>query len=345
MQKSTAAYHCIGKSGFGWDIQLPRILDEYLNCVVYLYRSRHEAEEAINIGGSAFLLGVPAELLPPPAGFTYVVTNAHVIKEKANILRINTKDGKCVIRETKNWLVSEVDDLAICAIPEPDPTIYSVRTIPRVMLVSEDFIHEENIGPGDEIILIGRFINLEGNERNIPSVRFGHISQMPIEPLEYEGRFQDSFLCEIKSIGGFSGSPVFLAPVFETGRPQGSEFGKNKEAALLGVDWCHIQNFEHPIDNDGNDIPHIRFPNNTGMMGVVPAWKLDELLNFPREKEMRRKAEEEELRRRKTTTVRPDSNRVSSEAAPSVATDANPNHQEDFTHLLNVAVKKPVRED
>jgi hypothetical protein len=344
MQGSTAAYRCTGKSGWGWDIRLPRILDEYLNCVVYMYRSRHEAEEAINIGGSAFLLGVPAERLPAPAGFTYVVTNAHVIKEKANILRINTKDGKCVTLETKNWLVSEVDDLAICAIPEPDPTIYNVRTIPRSMLVSEDFIRKENIGPGDEIVLIGRFVNLEGKERNIPSVRFGHISQMPIEPLECEGRFQDSFLCEIKSIGGFSGSPVFLAPVSETGRPGDSEFGKNKEAALLGVDWCHIQNFEHAIDNGGNEIPHIRFPTNTGMMGVVPAWKLDELIDFPREKEMRAKEEEEELKRRKTPTVRRDSSRTSSEVSPA-ATDANPNHQEDFTRLLNVAVKKRGSKD
>jgi hypothetical protein len=240
--------------------------------------------------------------------------------------------------------VSEVDDLAVCAIPEPDQAIYSVRTIPRGMCVTEKFIQEENIGPGDEIVLIGRFVNLEGKERNIPSVRFGHISQMPIEPLECEGRFQESFLCEIKSIGGFSGSPVFLAPVFETGRPEGSQFGEHKEAALLGVDWCHIQNFEHPIDNDGNEMPHIRFPTNTGMMGVVPAWKLDDLLDFPREKEMRRKAEEEELKRRKTPTVRRDSSRASSNDVP-VATDANPNHREDFTRLLNVAVKRPVRED
>lgn len=317
---------------------MPRIIDDYLNSVVYLYRSRHEAEEAINIGGSGFLLNVPAELLPHPAGFTYVVTNAHVIKEKANILRINTRDGKCVPIETKDWLVSDVDDIAICAIPEPDPTIYSVRTIPRSMLVSEKFIQEENIGPGDEVVLIGRFINLEGKERNIPSVRFGHISQMPIEPLEYEGQFQDSFLCEIKSIGGFSGSPVFLAPVFDIGRPDDSDFGKNKEAALLGVDWCHIQNFEHPIDDGGNEIAHMRFPTNTGMMGVVPGWKLDDLLDFPREKEMRRKAEEDELKRRKTPTVRPDSSRAS-EVSPA-ATDANPTHREDFTHLLNAAVRR-----
>lgn len=169
------------------------------------------------------------------------------------------------------------------------------------MLATEKFIHDENIGPGDEVVLIGRFINIEGKERNIPSVRFGHISQMPIEPLEYEGKSQESFLCEIKSIGGFSGSPVFLAPVSDTGRPEGSKFVD--EARLLGIDWCHIQNFEHPIDNNGDEISHIRFPTNTGMMGVVPAWKLDGLLDFPREKELRDMAENEELKRRKTPTV------------------------------------------
>src|SRR6516165_10822570 len=108
--------------------------------------------------------------------------------------------------------MSESDDLAICAVPGANSPRYAVRAIPRSMFLRKQDIGGDNIGPGDEVVLIGRFINQEGKERNVPTVRFGHIAQMPIEPIEYNGQLQESFLCEIKSIGGFSGSPVFLAP-------------------------------------------------------------------------------------------------------------------------------------
>src|SRR4051812_48256541 len=144
------------------------------------------------------------------------------------------------------------------------------------------------VGPRHRLnLLIGRFVNQEGKEQNIPTVRFGHLSQMPIEPIEYDGILQESFLCEIKSIGGFSGSPVFLAPVTEFGRPNVSIL--KTEAKLLGVDWAHIQNWESAQDEHGREIPHIRCPINTGMMAVVPGWKLDELFDRPDIVEVRQK--------------------------------------------------------
>lgn len=103
-----ARYYAVpGRAYQGWGPSLPRIIDDVLKCVIYLYRSQHEAEEAINIGGSGFLVSVPAERIPAPAGFTYVVTNGHVIEKKANILRVNTRDGKFKTFPTNNWLVSE----------------------------------------------------------------------------------------------------------------------------------------------------------------------------------------------------------------------------------------------
>ena len=66
-----------------------------------------------------------------------------------------------------------------------------------------------NIGIGDEAIAIGRFINHDGNQRNQPSVRFGAIAQMPKDKIRTDTGEQDAFLVEIKSISGYSGSPVF----------------------------------------------------------------------------------------------------------------------------------------
>jgi hypothetical protein len=86
---------------------------------------------------------------------------------------------------------------------------------------------------------------------------------------------------------------------------------------------------------------------NTGMNGVVPAWRLLEMLEHPRIKEIQRRDEEAELERRKRTSsgakldsAVPD---VSSVASPEPDGDANPNHLEDFTRLVDVAArKKPV---
>lgn len=323
-----------------WEPEMPRIRDEYLNCVLYLYRSRHEAEEGINIGGSAFLVSVRCQHLPHPAGFAYAITNAHVIHAGACVVRVNTRDGRFDIFEfpKEMWHISETDDLAICVMPDFPPDKFTVRTIPRGMFVTERAVKDYNFGPGDEIILVGRFINQEGKERNIPSVRFGHISQMPFEPIEYDGRLQDSFLCEVKSIGGFSGSPVFLAPISDAGRPDGR--APPHPAWLLGVDWAHVQNWEYAQDDHGRPIRHIRIPSNTGMMAVVPAWKLDAFLDHPLQLRFREMEEEKEVRRRRAAKVSPDSAVVQIPA-----TDENPKHREDFNSLLSAAVKKREPED
>src|SRR6266478_8043460 len=118
---------------------MPRIRDEYLNCAVYLYRSRHEAEEAINIGGSAFVLSVPALTLPPPQGFVYAVTNKHVIQAGACCLRVNAVGGGFDIFEIPkgDWILSSDDDLAICLIPFLSRDKYQISTVGVENLITE----------------------------------------------------------------------------------------------------------------------------------------------------------------------------------------------------------------
>jgi len=68
------------------------------------------------------------------------------------------------------------------------------------------------LGYGDDIFMVGRFITFDGKQRNTPVVRFGQISMLPAEPVEVDGgRAQEEvFLVECRSIGGLSGSPVFV---------------------------------------------------------------------------------------------------------------------------------------
>jgi hypothetical protein len=322
-----------------WEPPMPRIDDEYLDCAIYLYRSRHEAEEGINIGGSGFLVGVPCEGIPPPDHFTYAVTNRHVIENKAFCIRINTKDGKTDVfeRRRNDWICSKTDDLAVCVVPDSLFAHYSAKSFLMERFLTEQQLVDHDLGPGDEVIVIGRFINHEGKQRNNPTVRFGFISQNPHEAVEYEGHAQESFLCEVKSIGGYSGSPVILAL-----DPANTQIGKRKPldtTRLLGVDWAHIQSWECAQDDKGHELRHIRVPTNTGMMAVVPAWKLRELLMVDKLKAARRADEELEIARRNAPKVSLD---ASDKSVPP-ATDANPNHRGDFMRLVDVAARKRPR--
>jgi hypothetical protein len=121
---------------------------------------------------------------------------------------------------------------------------------------------------------------------------------MPIEPLEQTRnggkRFQESFLVEARAISGFSGSPVFLMLMRLYNR-QGGNWppGGRDVMSLLGIVWGYIKNWEPVCDprgkplGDGSQVFH-----NTGMMGVVPAWKLQEILDSKEVQDFMKNAED-----------------------------------------------------
>jgi hypothetical protein len=60
-----------------------------------------------------------------------------------------------------------------------------------------------NIGVGDEVFMIGRFISHQGLNRSQPLARFGNIAMMPGERVR-DGRGFDveAFLVEMRSLSG-----------------------------------------------------------------------------------------------------------------------------------------------
>jgi hypothetical protein len=152
------------------------------------------------------------------------------------------------------------------------------------------------------VFVVGRFKNAQGKLRNIPSVRFGNIAQMPHEPIEQRrvfGKFQqESFLVEARSISGFSGSPVFLILHARDSRQELGFRLHTDVFRLLGIQWGYIQDCEPIRDTTGRPVDtglHVLL--NTGMMGVVPAWKLEDLLRSDFVVEHKRKTEEEYLKK------------------------------------------------
>jgi hypothetical protein len=286
------------------DVSMPRIPDGALEGIVYLYPSVSDAENDSRLGGSGFFVMVPSAVVPGK-GILYAVTNAHVIESGSTVVRLNTKDGKADIFDftEMNWLLHpDKDDIAICAMPQLDTSLHAYKEISPGMILKRHEIDAFRIGPGDDVFVVGRFINSQGKVRNIPSVRFGNIAQMPNEPIKQDrvfGKFQqESFLVEARSISGFSGSPVFLILHARDSR-QDPGFRLHTDVfRLLGIQWGYIQDWEPVRDLDGRPIDTgLQVRLNTGMMGVVPAWKLGDLLRSDFLVEHRRKTEEESVRK------------------------------------------------
>src|SRR5665213_1617103 len=77
---------------------MPRIPDEVLESVFYLYESREEAERGSSFGGSGFFVSVQSDI--PDILFSYAVTNWHVVVQGgASVIRVNCIGGGVEIFE------------------------------------------------------------------------------------------------------------------------------------------------------------------------------------------------------------------------------------------------------
>ena len=274
-----------------WEDIVPRLRGELADCVAYLYPSALSAEQGVQAGGTGFLVGVRSEARPAIA-YCYVVTNRHVVRGdpkdgtgKAPVVRLNTHDGGTDIITDAQWKDAPAgDDIAIASISF-EPT-YKFRPVLLERFMTQKLMKELAIGWGDDLFLVGRFISHAGKQRNMPVARFGAIAMMPDEPIENEEtKFQqESFLAELHTIGGFSGSPVFISLPKERyiEHPQYNSEEERKQSHrswLLGIEWCNASFLER----------------NTGMSGVIPAWKIaDVILNDEDFKMQRKRADEQE---------------------------------------------------
>jgi hypothetical protein len=285
------------------------IVGSALDCVIYLYRNKIDANNGARSGGSGFLVGVESVNFPGSA-WVYAVTNAHVIKEKFPIIRLNKKDGTAHIEPLKmeNWIVSKTDDLAICRLEMVDTFQYNV--IMYADFLSDTIQYTREIGPGDEVMMLGRFIGHDGIQTNRPVARTGIISMMPAVEIEKkDGTKQLSYLVECKSISGFSGSPVLVyrpwsEPGFVNLTPEilPKEGAKEYRAWLLGVDWCHLPINEPVYETKDGKLEKTQYTvlTNSGFAGIVPASRLRDLLDSD---DVKKKRIGEEMAREKTSTT------------------------------------------
>jgi hypothetical protein len=269
-----------------WEKAMPYIPENLLDCAVYLFPSVEAAQKGESVGGSGFLVGMPAAG-HPGTWFLYAVTAAHVIEGGSRVVRLNTVDGAFDVLDLSAGWVPRAggDDVAAC--PLRLNAQHRFHFIQADEFVTPQILKDFLIGPGDEVFMVGRFVGHQGTSRNAPTLRFGNVSMISVEPVwqgRFRPRYQDSFLVEMRSVSGYSGSPVVVYWGTVGGRPHKPDGGMMwasvaiNKSWLLGVNWGHLPRETTVLDAAGRD-SGLKVAENTAMATVLPAWTLRELLD------------------------------------------------------------------
>jgi hypothetical protein len=263
--------------------------------------------------------------------FLFAVTNAHVAKQCPVVRTAGPLDKRVFVRKESDWYRHpEQDDVVVTPIgfAPKDARNFYLDYVPRDWFVTPgNFTHASHdvndaqtrgiplsvppldhkwgyqplgwpFGPGEEVVMLGRFLGYDGTEENKPAARFGHLAMAPTVPIQHPWGFtQPSFLIECQSVSGYSGSPIFIYRVQSTVGAGlvaiGADRGKESLPRFLGIDWANLDRVGHndyAIDWAESDAD-ASFPRRSGMMVAVPAWRLAELLDSEDVQNVKREAE------------------------------------------------------
>jgi hypothetical protein len=222
-------------------------------------------------------------------GFRYVVTAAHAIESfhKRGLelfIRSNLTNGG--VREdswkSARWFSHpgpEPTDIAAASIdflPEEEFQAIVLRSNPpaKDICATSQEMQAYNIGLGDEVFIVGLFRSHYGQQRNIPIIRIGNLAMMRGEPVETYYGPTDAYLVEARSIGGLSGSPVFVHhPLLNP--PSATRYW------LLGLMHGHFDIKNLNEDTVVDSLTGVTTGINTGVGIVIPVEKILETLDQP----------------------------------------------------------------
>jgi hypothetical protein len=263
--------------------RLMRVPDSMLRCVVFLYFKRQG--EMLPAGTAGWFAYPLPGLEDRHTGPGVLMTAQHVIDgikaastddEKVHI-RVNTKDDhtKFVESEIGEWFQpdSEVDVSILTTASDrlvADPTLVFGAWFLGQNVARAETIRTEGIGIGDEVFTVGLFHRHAGKDRNEPIIRVGNIASLPVGPVPLgHGREAEAILVEARSIGGLSGSPVFVHMGYARWRDGAvMQAGTPDPFFFLGVLRGH---WEVPASELDAAADANREPINTGIAIVVPA--------------------------------------------------------------------------
>ncbi len=159
---------------------MPRIPEQVLNCAFYLYPSEDDAKQGKNLGGTSFVVAIPSPSFPHQFQYCYAITNAHVASG-SSVIRLNTLDGRTDIFpfDPADWTFHR-GGFDIAAVPlSVNYSRHKAANIDISAFATQAHVSSNEIGPGEDVFMIGRFMDHDGGQTNMPAMRFGNISVMP----------------------------------------------------------------------------------------------------------------------------------------------------------------------
>lgn len=281
-----------------------RISNLVRKCVAFIAAPKADGSEVVC--GTGFFVGKPlpgtsadkykAPGAPPgthymPSMYMYLVTARHVLDGIRSlgldelIVRINVPGQqprriRCPLRE----FVCHPDATADVAMVHSSASMEwdGVEVISWMVSVDagqpgDSLRLDPRVGPGSPVSIVGMFRHHVGQERNLPIVRTGNIAAMPEEPVQTKLGPMMAALVEARSIGGLSGSPVFVhyAPFRQETHPE----------AIGGIQLLGLMHGHFDESDSGERL-------NVGIGIVTPASRIAELMQLP------------EVREREAETVR-----------------------------------------
>ena len=259
---------------------MPRIPDHLFQSVAFIYPDRAAAQEGGSIGGTGFV--VRYQSAGAARANHFLITNIHVALMKDRTIRFKTTSEKFDFLDItgSQWIYHpNSDDIAVAAIDlHPEWNIAPLDW--SAIAATQARLTELNVGIGDEVFMVGRFVSSDLQPIDNPLARFGNITMMP-GPLVNDGRGMDveAFLAEMRSQSGFSGSPVFVYVGPGTYRGNGTMMPfYSEQLGLIGIDTGHKVT-ETPVRRrDEPSATDLIVQVNTGISIVSPVWKIEEAL-------------------------------------------------------------------
>lgn len=283
---------------------LMRVPDELRDCTCFIQAFWSGEVES----GSAFFVGVDAGY--EGRIFIYAVTARHLVLNASGALAdevhlvVNSISGIQFIKtDPARWLLHPTADVAVLNVSF-DSTIHKIRVYPLESIATKAFREERAIGPGDDVFITGLLVHHPGKTRIMPIVRLGCIAGLPEDPVKLETGEDVVGLLEVRSIGGLSGSPVFLHLPFWRDIPKAGlslqtttevKGGSGGQVWLFGV----MHGFYPVGQNDPDRVSRGNEDLNTGIAVVVLADRILDLINGPdqvrRREMMKKRAEESQM--------------------------------------------------
>lgn len=233
--------------------------------------------------GTCFFMGIRSTI-DSTGNYTYLITANHVLKKNDStyyneiFVRMNTSDSSSRFTwvpiylnpPNKNVYLHSDSSVDIAVIPfVPLQKDYLFRYLDTTFLSDRNQYKSLPITEGTEVFFTGLFTSFIGEKQIYPIVRFGHVSLMTNEKIEWVGMKREMILIETSSFGGNSGSPVYFKLIDPNG------YSKLILGGILNGTYRASGKIKF-VETNRKVTPYAIY--NNGISGITPVFFLQEIL-------------------------------------------------------------------